>query len=308
MALRVEKAAGIGFCFGVKRAIDILEKVAPQYGRVETLGAVVHNQQVLQRLADIGVRVVNSVDDIEGNTVAIGAHGVSPQLEGEIRARCSNVINTTCPFVHRAQVAARRLAKSGFSVIIYGDVNHPEVRGILGWADGKGVATLDDNFITTLEPLPRRLGVLSQTTQIPARFIEFAKKLIDFALVKDSELRIIDTICHDIRERQQAALDLAKRVDLMLVIGSHTSANTNHLADLCATATKTYLVETAEGIQPSWLAFRKVLPASQGESTDAPNHYPEPCEGYHRVGVTGGASTAEWTIDEVLVKLETLSD
>jgi len=280
MTLRVERAAGTGFCFGVKRAIDTLEKVARERGQVEALGTIVHNQQVLRKLADIGVRVANSVDDIEGNTVAIGAHGVSPQLEDEIRARYSDIINTTCPFVHRAQVAARRLAKSGFFVIIYGDVNHPEVKGILGWANGKGVATLDENSIAALEPLPRRLGVLSQTTQIPARFNEFVKKLIDSALTKDAELRIIDTICHDIRERQQAALDLAKKVDLMLVIGSPTSANTKHLAELCGTATKTYLVETAEEIQSSWL------------------------QGHHHVGVTGGASTAQETINEVLSKLE----
>jgi len=283
MTLRVEKAANIGFCFGVKRAIDTLEKVAHEHGRVETLGAVVHNQQVLQRLAGMGIRVANGVDDIQGGMVAIGAHGVGPQLEDEIRARHIEIINTTCPFVHRAQVAARRLAKAGFWVIIYGNANHPEVRGILGWANNNGVATLDENLTATLKPLPRRIGVLSQTTQIPARFTEFVKNIIDSALVKDADLRIIDTICHDIRQRQQAALELAHSVDLMLVIGSHTSANTNHLAELCATASKTYLVETAEGIQPSWL------------------------QGHHRVGVTGGASTAEWTINEVLAKLEALA-
>ena len=282
MPLRIEKAAGIGFCFGVKRAIGTLEKVARERGRVEALGAIVHNQQVLQRLADIGIRIANSMDDIQGNTVAIGTHGVGPQLEDEIRARYSDIINTTCPFVHRAQVAARRLAQSGFFVIIYGDANHPEVEGILGWANGKGMATLDENSVATLEPLPRRLGVLSQTTQIPGRFTEFVKKLIDSALAKDAELRVIDTICHDIRERQQAAIKLANRVDLVLVIGSHTSANTNRLTELCATATKTYLVETAEEIQPSWL------------------------QGHHHIGITGGASTAEETINEVLAKLETM--
>jgi len=283
MALRVEKAAGIGFCFGVRRAIDTLEKVARKRGSVEALGAVVHNRQVMKRLADIGVRVANNVDDIQGNTVAIGAHGVSPQLEDEIRARHTEIIDTTCPFVHRAQVAARRLARSGFLVIIYGDASHPEVRGILGWANDKGVATLDENFTATFEHLPHRLGVLSQTTQIPARFTEFVKKLIDSALVKDAEFRIIDTICHDIRERQQAALELANRVELMLVIGSHTSANTNRLAELCATATETYLVETAEEIQFSWL------------------------QGHHHIGVTSGASTAEESINEVLAKLEAMA-
>ncbi len=283
MALRIEKAAGIGFCFGVRRAIDILERVAQERGGVETLGAVAHNQQVLQRLAEVGIRLARGVDDIQGDTVAIGTHGVSPQLEEELRARHIKIINTTCPFVHRAQVAARRLARSGFFVIIYGDANHAEVRGVLGWANGRGVAALDEGFITTLDHLPRRLGILSQTTQIPARFTEFVKKLIDSALAKDSELRVIDTICHDIRERQAAALKLANRVDLMLVIGAHTSANTNRLVELCSTATKTYLVETTEEIQPSWF---------QGQS---------------HIGVTAGASTAEETINEVLMRLEALA-
>jgi len=283
MALRIEKADEVGFCFGVRRAIDILRKVAAERGGVETLGAVVHNQQVLQRLGEIGVRVVNVVDDIRGSAVAISSHGVSPQLEEAIRARHIDIIDTTCPFVRRAQVAARRLAESGFFVVIYGDVNHPEVKGVLGWAKDRGVATLDEKFVTKLDYLPRRLGVLSQTTQIPARFTEFVKKFIDSALVKDSELRIIDTICHDTRKRQAAAVKLANRVDLMLVIGSHTSANTNRIVELCSTATKTYLVETAEEIQPTWF------------------------QGQHYIGVTTGASTAMETVDEVVTKLEAMA-
>jgi len=277
--MRIEKAEGIGFCFGVKRAINILERVTCERGGVETLGATVHNQQVLQRLDEMGVRVASSVDDIQGDTVVISSHGVAPSLEAEIRARHINTIDTTCPFVHRAQLAARRLAQSGFFVIVYGDVNHPEVKGILGWASGKGLATLEDKFIVGFNHLPRRLGILSQTTQIPAHFTEFVKKIIDSAFAKDSELRIIDTICHDVMERQAAALKLAKKVDLMLVIGGHTSANTNHLVQLCSTATKTYLIETVGEIQPSLL------------------------QGHYHIGITAGASTAEQTINEVLVKL-----
>ena len=283
MALSIEKAAGIGFCFGVRRAIDTLEKVARERGGIETLGAVAHNLQVLQRLAGMGVRVVKGVDDIRGDIVAISTHGVSPQLEEAIRARHVDIINTTCPFVHRAQLAARKLAQSGFFVIIYGDVDHSEVKGILGWADGRGVATLDEKFIATLDRLPRRLGVLSQTTQIPAHFTEFVKKLINSALAKGSELRIIDTICHDIRKRQADALELANRVDLMLVIGGRNSANTNCLAQLCSTVTKTYLVETVGEIQPSWL------------------------QGQRHIGITAGASTAIETIHEVLTKLEAMA-
>lgn len=280
MPLIIEKAAATGFCFGVKRAVETLGKTARERGDIEALGAIVHNREVQEQLAKIGVRVVAKLEDIKVDTAAIGTHGVTPQVEAEMRARHATVINTTCPFVHRAQIAARRLARAGFLVIIYGDVNHPEVKGILGWAEGKGVATLDNNFITTLERLPRRIGVLSQTTQIPARFTAFVKKVIDTALSKDAELRIIDTICHDIRERQQAAIELAERVDLMLVVGSRTSANTNHLTELCGTVAETHLVETAEDIQASLT------------------------KGHRHIGVTGGASTAEQTIDEVIKKLK----
>ena len=283
MALRIEKAAGIGFCFGARRAIDILEKIAREHDGVETLGAVVHNQEVLQRLAGFGVRVARGVDDIQGDTVVISAHGISPQLEEEIRARNINIIDTTCPVVHRAQVAAQRLAASGFFVVIYGDTDHPEVKGVLGWAKSKGIATADERAIAEFDHLPRRLGVLSQTTQIPANFTEFVKKLVDSALVKGAELRIIDTICHDIRRRQAAALKLASKVDSMLVIGGHTSANTRHLVELCATATKTYLVENAGEIQPAWLQEQR------------------------HIGITAGASTDEQTINEVLKRLETMT-
>jgi 4-hydroxy-3-methylbut-2-enyl diphosphate reductase len=279
--MKIEKADKIGFCFGVRRAVNILEKVARERGGVETLGSVVHNQQVLQRLAEIGVRVVKDVKDIQGDAVATSSHGISPQLEEEIRARHIDIISTTCPFVRRAQIVARRLADSGFFVVIYGDADHPEVKGILGWTKGKGIATLDEKFIDALDQPPRRLGILSQTTQVEAHFTEFVKKLIDSAFARDSELRIIDTICHDIRERQAAALQLANRVDLMLVIGGRNSANTNRLAELCSLATETYLVETAGEIQPSWL------------------------QGKRYIGITAGASTAEQTVNEVLMKLKT---
>jgi len=279
--MRVEKADKIGFCLGVKRAVDILEKVARERGSVETLGAVVHNQQVLQRLAKIGVRVAKNVDDIRGDTVATSSHGISPQLEEELRARNIEIISTTCPFVHRAQVTARRLAESGFLVVIYGDADHPEVKGILGWTKGKGIATLDEKFVATFDRIPRHLGVLSQTTQIPAHFTEFIKKLVVAAFTRDSEMRIIDTICHDIRERQAAALKLADKVDLMLVVGGHHSANTNRLAELCSMVTETHLIETAEEIQPSWL------------------------QGKRHIGITAGASTDEQTVNEVLMTLKT---
>jgi 4-hydroxy-3-methylbut-2-enyl diphosphate reductase len=278
--MKIEKADKIGFCFGVKRAIDILEKVARERGGVETLGAVVHNRQVLQKLAKLGVSVARNVEDIRGDVVVTSSHGISPQLEEEIKARHIGIISTTCPFVLRAQVAARRLAEAGFLVVIFGDAEHPEVRGILGWTKGKGIAALDDKFVASLEQIPRRIGILSQTTQVPTQFTAFVRKLIDTAFIRDSEMRLIDTICHDIRERQAAAIELAGQMDMMLVVGGHHSANTNRLAELCSQITKTHLVETAAEIQPSWL------------------------EGKHRIGVTAGASTDEQMVNEVLKSLK----
>ena len=281
--MKIEKTEEIGFCFGVKRAIDMLEKVVAERGGVETLGAVVHNQQVLQRLAESGVRVAQSVDDIKGDTVAISSHGVTPEVEEQLKKRRINIVDTTCPFVNRLQNAARKLAESGFFIVIYGDADHTEVRGVLGWAEGKGLATLDEKDIFRLHPLPRRLGVLSQTTQIPAHFVQFVKKLIDGAFSRDSEMRIIDTICHDIRRRQAQALELADRVDLMLVIGGKGSANTNRLVELCSPVTETHLIETAAEIDPSWFV------------------------GKQTIGVTSGASTAEAAINEILARLQGLS-
>lgn len=281
--MKIKKADKTGFCFGVKRAIEIIEEAARQCGGVETLGELVHNRQVLQRLADIGVEVVEDVDSIRGGSVAISAHGVSPETEAEIQGRNIKIIDTTCPFVHRAQLVARRLAESGFFPVVYGEGDHPEVKGILGWTKDKGIATLDEKAVSNLDPLPRRIGVLSQTTRIPAHFNEFVKKLADSVFTKDSELRIIDTICHDIRERQEAAVELARKVDLMLVVGGRNSANTNHLAELCSNITEIYLIETAEEIKPEWL------------------------KGHRHVGVTGGASTDERTINEVLARLEAMA-
>jgi 4-hydroxy-3-methylbut-2-enyl diphosphate reductase len=278
--MTIEKADKVGFCFGVKRALDILEKVARERGGVETLGAVVHNRQVLQKLAELGVKVAKNVEDIRGDVVVTSSHGISPQLEEEIRARNIEIISTTCPFVLRAQVAARRLAEAGFLVVIYGDTEHPEVRGILGWAKGNGIAALDEKFITRLNQIPRRIGILSQTTQVPTHFTEFVRKLIDSAFIRDAEMRVIDTICHDIRERQTAAIELAGQVDLMLVVGGHHSANTNRLAELCSQVAETHLVETAAEIQTSWL------------------------EGKRRVGITAGASTDEQIVNEVLRVLQ----
>jgi 4-hydroxy-3-methylbut-2-en-1-yl diphosphate reductase len=282
MRLCVERAREIGFCFGVKRALDILEKAVGEHGKVETLGALVHNEQVLKKLQKAGINVALNVADIKGNVAAISSHGVSPEIEDEIRRRNIEIIDTTCPCVRRAQIAAQRLVKAGFFVIIFGDTGHPEVKGILGWAKGKSLATREVESVLEAKGSSRRLGILSQTTQIPEQFTGFVKGIIDFALTKDAEIRIIDTICPDIRRRQRTALDLANKVDLMLVIGGHNSANTRHLAELCAAVRPAYLIEKADELEPSWF------------------------HGCQKVGIASGTSTPEETIEEVLARLEEL--
>ncbi len=279
----LNKASNIGFCMGVRRAIDIIMDVAGKQGSVETLGALVHNQQVLKKLSASGVRIINDVSEIKGKTVVISAHGVGPKVMQEIESRGITAIDTTCPFVKRAQTSARRLTEAGFYTIVFGDVNHPEVKGLLGWADGHGMATLDARDLNRTAELPRKLGLLSQTTQIPAAFTHFVKDVIDLALVKDAEIRIIDTLCHDIRRRQSDTLQMAQDSDIVFVIGGRNSANTKHLFELCATVADTRQIETAAEIDPVWL------------------------EGKGKIGVTAGASTDDETIDEVMSRLQDLT-
>ncbi len=283
MRLKIERDSETGFCFGVKRAIDIVTEKARQLGTIETLGAIVHNRPVLQDLADIGIRIARGLDDIRGNVIATSAHGVSPKVESELEGRHIEVVSTVCPFVQRAQMAAKRLANAGFYVVVYGDANHPEVQGVIGWAEGRGIATLDESKVCRAITPPYRIGILSQTTQIPAHFTDFVKKVVELALTKDSEIRVIDTICHEIRRRQASAFELAGRVDSMLVVGGRNSANTSRLARLCSRVTRVRLIETAEEIDLSWF------------------------ENGHHVGITAGTSTSEDTIRNVITRLKTLS-
>jgi len=275
----IRKAEEIGFCFGVRRAITTLEQAVIKKGGLDSLGAVVHNEQVTQRLNEMGVNIVQSVNEIKSKTVSISSHGVSPQIEAELKTKSVEVIDTTCPFVKRAQIAAKRLSESGYYVVVYGEAQHPEVKGILGWTNGKGMATLDVKPFAESAVLGRRIGILSQTTQVPPNFTRFVKDLIEITLNKDAEIRVIDTICHDIRKRQVSSLELARKVDLLLVIGGHSSANTHRLWEICSKETETYLISKADEIKPDWLKNKK------------------------EIGITSGTSTSEETIEEVIRRI-----
>jgi len=282
MKTRIIKADSLGFCLGVRRAIETITVSAAQRGGIETLGALVHNQQVITRLESQGVSIVDDIDSIRGKAVVISAHGVSPRVVEELERRALEVIDTTCPFVRRAQMAARKLAEAGFFTLVFGDKDHPEVKGILGWAEHGGLAITRADELNEMSSLPLKLGVVSQTTQVPAAFNHFIKDVLDLALQRDAEIRIVDTLCHDIRRRQADTLRMAAQCDLVLVIGGRNSANTRHLYELCSTCAETHLVETADEIEPNWLV------------------------GKGCIGVTAGASTDDQTIEQVVNRLENL--
>ena len=278
--MQIEKATEIGFCTGVRRAINMIERAARAMGPLQTLGPIVHNQQVVDRLTCHGVTVADNLDQLKRNILCISSHGVGPKVVEEAESRGIRIIDTTCPFVRRTQVAAKKLAASGFSIVIFGDENHREVQGVLGYAGERGFATTK---VPPFKKLSPRVGILSQTTQSLSAFRDFVSAFIQTHLENITEFRVVNTICDATRKHQEAALELARRSDLMLVVGSRGSANTKRLAELCSAAVKTHHIETAQEIDPNWLN-KKV----------------------EHVGITAGASTPDEVIDEVVASLENL--
>ena len=284
--MRVIKARELGFCMGVRRAVDMMEAAAADLGSITSLGSTVHNPQVVDRLRRHGVDVIPTLDQADARPVAITAHGVAPQILQELEARGSRVVDTTCPIVTRAQQWAKRLTEEGFGVIIFGDPEHKEVRGILGWANGKILTMKHESDLDAPLPdwMPSRVGVLSQTTETEAHFARFVQKLLTVHMDRISELRVINTLCNATTSQQAATEELAEQVDLMIVVGGRESANTRHLAEVARErGVQTYHVESSAEIDDAWLA------------------------GHDRVGVAAGASTPDAVIDDVVARLEALA-
>ncbi len=282
--IEILEAVEMGFCSGVREAVEVVEKAVGQRGRLESLGGICHNQQVVDRLAALGVEALEGLDRVTGPTVVITSHGVGPEVAERMKTSGLEIIDTTCPFVRSAQKAAKRLADAGFFVVIFGDANHAEVQGVLGWAGGRGIASLDPESLRGTEKLPRRLAILSQTTQSPVRFAHFISRLLSCGLSEMREVRIVNTICDDTKERQTAAAELSRKTDLMLVIGGRNSANTRRLAEICEDeGVETHLIETVEELDRAWLTNRR------------------------RIGVVGGASTPSESVEEVVDGLRELA-
>jgi len=288
--MEIIRASDMGFCFGVRRAVEMAEKAATELGELTSLGSVVHNQQVVERLTVLGVRVIQRPSEANGCAVIVPSHGVAPDVIDEISRLGLRIIDATCPMVTRSQQWAKRLSRDGFTIVIFGNPDHPEVRGVLGWAQGlpagrqgKAMAFRDEHALQSVL-LPSRIAVLSQTTQTEARFAAFVGSLLDLHLKGIRELRVINTLCNATTSKQAATRELARKVDLMIVVGGRESANTRHLAEVArAEGVETYQVESASQIDAAWLS----------EQT--------------KVGITAGASTPNEAIDEVIARLEELA-
>jgi len=287
--MKIEKAGKLDLCFGVKRAIKLLKGAASKYGEIETLGPVAHNQQLVQGLAKTGIKPVDELGQVQGKILAITTHGVSPMMLSEIEARHIHIIDTTCPIIHKAQNAAKKLAEADFDVIIFGEAGHAEVKGLLGWANSKGVAALDVKQIDTPSLLATRrrnnlyrLGIISQTTQSQSAFVEFITQLMAALPPKVEELHIINTLCQTMQRRQEAAIKLARKTQLMIVVGGHDSANAKHLVESCSPIVEAHLVEGASEVDDSWLI------------------------GKYHIGITAGTSTPNEAIEGVVTKLKSL--
>jgi 4-hydroxy-3-methylbut-2-enyl diphosphate reductase len=260
----VRIARRTGFCYGVREAIDKAKESAAAGKHTHTLGQVVHNEGVIAALAAQGIETVDTLDDVHaGSAVVIRAHGVRPEVLARADARGLDVIDGTCTWVIQEQHEITRLVEEGYSIVLLGTPRHPEVVGLLGFAPDAIVVDEEADW----EQIPRRkkMALLSQSTQPPWKF----EKLAAFMVGRCHELKIVNTVCPVTIRRQQDTVEAASEVDLMVVVGGRSSANTKELTRLCE------IVGT-----------RAVQIESEDDLIDA-----SAFEGARVVGVTGGTST-----------------
>jgi 4-hydroxy-3-methylbut-2-en-1-yl diphosphate reductase len=289
---KIVLADAMGYCWGVRRTLDIIQRAGKPENQIATIGDVIHNPQVVQRLRDAGIQTAESVDQALSrgfSQVAITAHGASPERNHRAEQLGLSMVDTTCPLVTKVQRLAQKLVKQGYFIVVYGDAGHPEVRGILGWADtsravaakhvedlpwntARGKAGIADGVAP-----PRKVAVVSQTTKIVEEFLAFTRDLTDLVAREGGEIRVCNTICAPTTERQNAIERLADQVDLILVIGGRKSSNTARLAEVArGHGVISHHIESERDIDSDWL--------SQAQN----------------VGITAGASTPDDVIEGVI--------
>lgn len=272
---RVVLAEVAGFCFGVRRAVDMTEAFRREHaGRVTTLGPIIHNEQVIARMRAEGVETAADLETIQEGAVVLSAHGVSPAVVAQARKQGLKMLDVTCPFVTKVHLRAKLLHEQGYQVLLVGDRGHSEVKGVVGAVEALGgrVTVLSGPEEVAELALGKKVGVLSQTTQYASNFAAIVAEVSKIAV----EVRAFNTVCNATDELQDAAIRMARQVEVALVVGGKKSANTRRLRELCAAeGIPAYHIETAEEIEPEWLDGREV------------------------VGITGGASTPDWILEEV---------
>ena len=297
----------MGFCMGVRRAVQIMESEATPDRPVFSVGEIVHNPHVVGRLEAAGVHQLPGPDEIEGDIgvetaqrvkqgrVAITAHGVGERVVRELEGSGLDIVDTTCPIVTRAQRYGQKFVRDGWHVLIFGDPGHKEVRGIVGWTfgvnNGRNATIVERSDIEYLRRFveefpggfPSKIGVMAQTTHKMEDFAKFVANLMLIQRDHNFEYHVVNTLCHATTGQQEAAARLAREVDVMVVVGGRKSANTRHLKEVCEEqGTRAYHIEGASELQASWF------------------------EGIERIGLTAGASTPDYSIDEVEARLREL--
>ena len=261
--MRIIRATHLGMCFGVRDAIT-LALASADAGPLTILGDLVHNPSVLDTLAARGIAFAGDVSQVKTATVMVTAHGTSARALTSTRARGLNVVEATCPLVHVAHRAVAALVRDGYHVVIIGQRDHVEVRGLTGDLDVFDVV-LDEQDVLALEEHPR-IGIAAQTTQS----IEKVRHLV--ALIRarfpHSQVRFLDTVCKPTKERQQAAIDLARASDVVIVVGGQVSNNTRELVKTCGRhCSRVHHVQTEADLNPAWFRESDTAGITAGTST-----------------------------------------
>ena len=277
MAIKIILADSAGVCFGVENAVSTAEKELLKNKKVYSYGPLIHNPQSIEKLEENGLEVINKIENKHGKII-IRAHGITIEEESKLGETGSELIDMTCPIVKRLQFAIKALTEDGYHVIIVGDKNHPEIIGAKSYGKNnisiiKSVSEVDD-----LSNKFNRLGVVAQTT-IP---VENFWRVVDrLKTIDELDLKVIDTLCDDIHNKQVEAKEIAKDVDVMIIIGGKNSSNTKEIAKICKKVNPlTYQVETYDQLRQLKIDFKNKT-----------------------VGISAGASTPPWIIKETIDEL-----
>jgi 4-hydroxy-3-methylbut-2-enyl diphosphate reductase len=281
--MKVLVAAKCGFCPGVRNAISTAEKILAQASpqeHVYSLGPIIHNEDVVERLSRAGLRTVESADEVDSGTVLIRSHGVAPRELDRLKQKGLRIVDATCVLVKRVQQLAKQLEEEGYEVVIIGEENHPEVQGVMGCVNHVVVVAGEDDLHKL--PTDGMLGIVCQTTQSPEHF---GRMLGAIGQGSFSELKVINTLCREAVKRQESAITLCRKVDIMFVLGGLHSANTRRLAELCKKHNRaTFHLQNWDELDKNVLFGKNIA------------------------GVTAGASTPNWVIDEFVKYLEAFDE